>query len=126
VDGDGGVEERDLAPCGFGLGQGVARVGLVEEDLALEVRGLDEVAVDQGKGADAGAREQRSGGGAGGATTDQRDVRLGEPPLARFADAGKELIVALARADSSGVLSASCAGRASRVGDWVIEACIDG
>ncbi len=34
---DGGVEERDMPACGFGLGESVASVGLVEEDLSLKV-----------------------------------------------------------------------------------------
>jgi len=47
-----------MAARGFGFGQRFARVGLVEEDLALKVRGLDEVAVDEGECAYARAREQ--------------------------------------------------------------------
>jgi hypothetical protein len=58
VDGDRGVEESNLAAGGFGLGEGFAGVGLVEEDLTLEVGGFDEVAVDEGEGADAGAGEE--------------------------------------------------------------------
>ena len=74
VDGDGGVEEGDLAAGGFGLGEGFAGVGLVEEDLALEVRGFDEVAVDEGEGADAGAGEERGGGGSRGSDADDGDM----------------------------------------------------
>ncbi len=58
VDGDGRVEEGDLAAGGFGFGEREEGVGLVEEDLALEVGGLDEVAVDEGEGSDAGAGEE--------------------------------------------------------------------
>ena len=58
VDGDGGVEEGDLAAGGFGFGEGLEGVGLVEEDLALEVGGFDEVTVDEGEGSDAGAGEE--------------------------------------------------------------------
>jgi hypothetical protein len=47
MDGDGGVEEGDLAAGGFGLGAGFEGVFFVEEDLALEVGGLDEVTVDE-------------------------------------------------------------------------------
>ena len=57
-DGDRGVEEGDLAAGGLGFGEGVEGVGLVEEDLTLKVGGLDEVAVDEGEGSDAGAGEQ--------------------------------------------------------------------
>ena len=66
VDGDGGVEEGDFAAGGFGFGEGFAGIGLVEEDLALEVGGFDEVAIDEGEGADAGAGEEGCGGGSGG------------------------------------------------------------
>ncbi len=52
----------------------VEGVGLVEEDLALEVGGFDEVAVDEGEGPDAGAGKQRGGGGSGGSAADDGDV----------------------------------------------------
>lgn len=74
VDGDARVEEGDLAAGGFCFGEGVAGVCLVEEDLALEVGGLDEVAVDEGEGADAGAGEKGGGGGSGGSDADDGDV----------------------------------------------------
>ena len=57
-DGDGGVETGDVAPGSFGFGESEESVLLVEEDLALEVGGLDEVAVDEGEGPDAGAGEE--------------------------------------------------------------------
>ena len=96
VDGDGGVEEGDLAAGGFGLGEGFEGVGFVEEDLALEVGGLDEVAVDEGEGADAGAGEQRGGGGSGGSDADDGDVGGGEQLLAGGADAGEEDLAGVA------------------------------
>ena len=83
VDGDGGVEEGDLAAGGFGLGEGFEGVGLVEEDLALEVGGFDEVAVDEGEGADAGAGEEGGGGGSGGSDADDGDVGGGEAAAGR-------------------------------------------
>ena len=58
VDGDGGVEEGDLAAGGFGFGEAFEGVGFVEEDLALEVGGFDEVAVDEGEGSYAGSGEE--------------------------------------------------------------------
>lgn len=48
VDVDGGVEEGDFAACGLGFWEGLEGVSLVEEYLALEVGGLDEVSVDEG------------------------------------------------------------------------------
>ena len=49
------VDLPELPRGGLGLGQVVGDVLLVEEDLALEVVGLDEVAVDDPEMADAGA-----------------------------------------------------------------------
>ena len=96
VDGDGGVEEGDLAAGGFGFGEGFAGVGLVEEDLALEVGGFDEVAVDEGEGADAGAGEEGGGGGSGGSDADDGDVGGGEEMLAGGSDAGEENLAGVA------------------------------
>ena len=96
VDGDGGVEERDLAAGGFGLGEGLEGVGLVEEDLALEVGGLDEVAVDEGEGADAGSGEERGCCCSGGSAADDGDVRGGELALALGSDAGEEDLTGVA------------------------------
>ena len=96
VDGDGGVEEGDLAAGGFGFGEGVAGVGFVEEDLALEVGGFDEVAVDEGEGADAGAGEERGGGGSRGSDADDGDVSGARQLLAGGADAGEEDLAGVA------------------------------
>lgn len=90
VDGDVGVEEGDLASGGLGFGERVAGVGLVEEDLALEVGGFDEVAVDKGEGADAGARQEGGGSGSGGSDADDGDVGGGEEMLAGGSYAGEE------------------------------------
>ncbi len=96
VDGDGGVEEGDFAAGGFGLGEGVAGVGLVEEDLALEVGGFDEVAVDEGEGADTGAGEERGGGGSGGSYADDGDVGGAKQLLTGGCDAGEEDLAGVA------------------------------
>ena len=78
------------------LGRHSQGVGLVEENLALEVGGLDEVAVDEGEGADAGAGEQRGGGSARGSAADDGDVGGGESLLAGGADAGEENLAGVA------------------------------
>ncbi len=105
MDADGGVEAMDLAPGGFGLGESVAGVGLVEEDLPLEVGFFDEVAVDEGEGADAGAGEEGGGGGTGGADADDGDVGLAEESLAGDADAGEEDLAGVAGFVGGGVWS---------------------
>ena len=96
VDGDGGVEESDLAAGGFGFGEGFAGVGFVEEDLALEVGGFDEVAVDEGEGADAGAGEECGGCGSGGSDAYDGDVGISEEVLAGGSDAGEEDLAGVA------------------------------
>ena len=55
---DGGVEEGDFGASGLGFGGRGRGVGFVEEDLALEVGGFDDIAVDEGEMADAGAGEE--------------------------------------------------------------------
>ncbi len=99
VHGDGGVEPGDVAAGGFGFGEAVAGVGLVEEHLALEVGGFDEVAVDEGQGADASAGQQRSRGRTGRSAAYDGDVGAGELELAGFADAGEEDLAGVAVAD---------------------------
>ena len=96
MDGDGGVEEGDLAAGGLGLGKRLEGVGFVEEDLTLEVGGLDEVSVDEGEGADAGAGEQRGCGCSGGSAADDGDVGCGEHLLAGGADSWEEDLTRIA------------------------------
>ena len=95
-DADGGVGGEELAAGGLGLGEGVSRVPFVEEDLALEIRGLNEVAIDEGEVADAGAGEERGGRGPGGADADDGDMGASEGQLAGLADAGKEDLAGVA------------------------------
>ena len=87
---DAGVDAGEVAASGFGLGEGFAGVVFVEEDLALEVGGLDEVTVDEGEAADAGAGEETGGGGTGCADSDDGGVGVAEAMLALGADAGEE------------------------------------
>ncbi|MCU1222894.1 MAG: hypothetical protein JWQ42_987 [Edaphobacter sp.] len=96
VDGDGGVEEGNLAASSFGLGERLKGIGLVEEDLALEVGGLDEVAVDEGEGADTGSGEEGGCCRSGGSAADDGDVRGGEHLLAMGSDAGEEDLTGVA------------------------------
>ena len=96
VDGDAGVESGDVAAGGFGFGESFAGVGLVEEDLALEIGGLDKVAVDEGERANAGAGEEAGGGGAGGAYSDNRNMGAKETLLAGGADGGEEDLAGVA------------------------------
>ena len=84
-EGDGGVEGGDFAAGGFGLREGGEGIGLIEQDLALEIGGLDEVAVDEDEVADAGASEERGSGGTGGSNADDGYDGPGEESLAGFA-----------------------------------------
>jgi len=90
VDGDVAVEGGDSAAGGFGFGQRVARVGLVEENLTLEVALFDEIAVDKREESDSGARQQAGGGGSGGADADDGDMRAQQLFLARGSNSGEE------------------------------------
>ncbi len=96
MDGDAGVELGDVAAGCLGLGQRFQGVGLVKEDLALEVGGLDEVAVDEGEGTNTGAGKQRCGGCAHGPAADDGDMGGGQPLLALLANAGEEDLAGIA------------------------------
>jgi len=93
---DGGVDAGEVAAGGFGFGEGSAGVVFVEEHLALEVGGLDEVAIDEGEVADPGARKEACGGGAGCADAHDSSVGVGEELLAGCADAGEEDLTGVA------------------------------
>jgi len=103
MNGDGGVEEGDLATGGFGFGEGFAGVGLVEEDLALEVRGFDEITVDEGEGAYARTGEERRGCGSGGSDANDGDVGGAKELLAGGTDAGEEDLARVAVVIGDGV-----------------------
>ena len=120
VDSDGGVEEGDLTTGGFGLGKGVAGVGLVEEDLALEVGGFDEVSVDEGEDADAGAGEERGGGSSGGSDADDGDVGAGEKGLASGSDAGEDNLTGVAGFVGDGTAGCGWAGGAGGEGEIAV------
>ena len=96
VDVDGGVDAGEVAAGGFGLGEGGAGVVFVEEHLALEVGGLDEVAVNEGESPDAGAGQQAGRGGSGGADAYDGDVGPSKKLLAGFADGGEEDLAGVA------------------------------
>jgi hypothetical protein len=57
---------------------------------------FDEVAVDKGEGADAGAGEEGGGGGSGGSYADDGDVGGAEQLLAGGTDAGEEDLAGVA------------------------------
>jgi hypothetical protein len=93
---DGGVDASEVTAGGFGFGEGLEGVVFVEEHLALEIGGFDEVAVDEGEVADAGAGEEAGGGGSGGSNADDGDVAEGEALLAEGPDAGEENLARVA------------------------------
>jgi len=66
------------------------------EDLALEVRQVDDVEVDDADRADAGGREIERGRGSEPAGADQQRLRLEEPLLALRADLGDQQVAAVA------------------------------
>ena len=116
VDADAGVDAGEVAAGGFGLGEGGAGIVFVEEHLALEVGGLDEVAVDEGEVADAGAGQQAGGGGSGGTDADDGDVGAGEEVLAGLADGGEEDLAGVAVGVGDGSGDGVCVGGGRVVG----------
>ena len=56
LDANGGVEARDLARRGDGLGQRLGGIGFVEEHLTLQIAGFDVIAIDDTQIADTGPR----------------------------------------------------------------------
>ncbi len=78
---------------GLRLAERVGRVG----DLALEVRLVDDVGVDDPERADAGGGEVERGGRAEAAGADQQDARVEQLQLALLADLGDQQVAAVAR-----------------------------
>lgn len=72
------------------FGEGFARIGFLEQRLALKIRELDEVAVNDSEAADSGANEEIRRDGAERSAADKNSARLEEALLAFFADAGKK------------------------------------
>ena len=95
---------RDHVDVGVQLGEGLLRrVDLaladavhVVQDLALQVRRVDDVHVDDAERADARSREVERGGRAEAARTEQQHAALEQLLLAGLADLGKEDVAAVA------------------------------
>jgi hypothetical protein len=84
-EGDGRVDAVEACGGGLGLWKPSLGVIFVVEGLALEVGGFDDVAIDEGEGADAGAGEEVGGGCAQCAKPKDGDVGAGEELLALVA-----------------------------------------
>ena len=83
---DGRIDARDAPRGGGGFGQGFGGVGFLEQPLAMQVAGLDVIAVDDGEAAHSGAGQ---GGGmetAQRAAADNGGVRAEKRFLPAFAD----------------------------------------
>ena len=94
--GDRAVDPPELPRGGLGLGQVVGDVLLVEEDLALEVVRLDEVAVDDPDVADPRARQVVGQHGAERPAAADRHPAGHELALARLAQRGEPDLAAVA------------------------------
>ncbi len=75
------LNARNLPGSGDGLGQRFRGVRFVKQHLALQVAGLDVIAVDDPKISDAGAGQQRREGGPGGAAAYDDHLRSGQTAL---------------------------------------------
>jgi len=96
LDVNAGVDGAELASGGLGLGQVLGNVVLVEEDLALQVAGFDEVAIDQAQVADPGADKRVGQYGPQRPAAAESDVTVQEPPLTLLADAVEAHLTAVA------------------------------
>ena len=96
IDLDVGIERVDRALRGVDLrrAERVERVG----DLALEVRLVDDVGVDDPERADPGGGEVERGGRAEAAGADQQDPRVEQLELALLADLGDQQVARVAGA----------------------------
>ncbi len=95
-------------PCGRDLRLGPADVRDAVERLAMQVRGLDAVVVDDRELADARAGEAREDGAAEPAGADHDDARRGEARLARRADLGQGAAAANSRSARPRRVHAAC------------------
>ena len=84
--------DRDLGGVDLGLADAVDRV----QDLALEVRDVDDVGVDDPEGADARCGQVDRGRRAEPARADQEHLRVEQPELALLADLRDEHVAAVA------------------------------
>ena len=87
---DGGVDLLQLAMSGNRLGQRFGGIALVEQNLPLQIAGLNVVAVDDADVAYAGANQQRAEHRSGGSAADDGDARLCQFALPLGANAGKQ------------------------------------
>jgi hypothetical protein len=74
----------------FGGLKRVARIGLFEQSLALQIGRLHKISIDDSEMTDAGADEQIGGCGTDGAATDDHGARGEKAGLTVLADARKE------------------------------------
>ena len=87
---DTAIDGAQFALGGNGFGEGGAGVVFVEESLALQVRGLDKIAVQDSDTADSGTHEKAGGSSTDRAATDDDGAGSEEALLAFFADSGEE------------------------------------
>jgi len=79
-----------MARGGDGFRQGVAGIGFVKKRLALKIRQLDEIAVNDSEPANSGTHEQICRDRAERPAADKNSAGLEEALLAFFTDGGKQ------------------------------------
>jgi hypothetical protein len=84
------VDQLQPLPGGFGLGHGLLHVPLVVEHLALEVRDLHDVAVDEAQATHAGPGQGVGDDRPQGAAPDDEHPGRPQPPLPRLPDAWQQ------------------------------------
>jgi hypothetical protein len=90
LNGDAAIDATQFALGGDGFGQGLTRVVLVEKRLALQIGGLDKVAIENPGAANSSANEQASSSRADGSAANDNDARCEQALLTFFADSSEE------------------------------------
>jgi hypothetical protein len=89
LDLDLAIDEPELSRRSLGLGKIVLDILFVEEDLALQVVGLDEIPIDDPQVPDAGANEMVRQNGPQRSASTERDPAFHEGSLTRFTQCGE-------------------------------------
>jgi hypothetical protein len=91
-DGNGGIDGFEPALGGDGFGEGIARVGLVEKSLALQIGRFDEIAIEDSNAAYAGTDQEAGGSSANGAAANDYGAGGEEALLALEAESLKKYL----------------------------------
>jgi hypothetical protein len=89
-DGDARIDGLQLALRGNGFGENLAGISLIKENLTLQIRGLDEIAIDDSNTTDASPGEEICGRRTNSAAPEHDGAGREESLLTRQADSSKK------------------------------------